>query len=251
MLGAGAQTGRVRLTSGLDVGDLYVNRGDLVHAESDGAIGDAAFARLLSWPSGSFAFEPGITPIDRTIEKTLEVLVAESIRMVQEREAIRRVIPSTDAIPRLVRNLATESVTVDASDWRILSRMDGRTSIAVIADELGVEEADLVRQLVRLKGAGLFELEIVEQQRKEATAQRQLAGPQFFQALTSAVADAMGPLAEVIIDDAVEEMGCTRATLPREAVSHLCERIAAEIRDDEHRVRFQQTILSMLRSRAA
>ncbi len=250
MLGAGAQTGRLRLSSGLDVGDVYVHRGDIVHAESDGAIGDAAFARLLSWATGTFAFEPGITAIDRTIEKPLDVLVAESIRMANEREAIKRVIPSTDAVPRLVRELPVESMTVDAADWRILARMDGRASIAAIADDLGFDEGELVRQLVRLKGAGLFELEIVQSQRKEAP-QRQVAGAQFFQALTTAVADAMGPLAEVIIDDAVEGMGFTRATLPREAVSHLCERIAAEIRDDEHRVRFQQTILSMLRSRAA
>ncbi len=250
MLGAGAQTGRLRLTSGLDVGDVYVQRGDIVHAEHDGTFGDSAFARLLSWPNGTFAFEPGITAMDRTIEKTLDVLVAESVRMASEREAIRRVIPSTDAIPRLARELPMESVTVDAADWRILARMDGRTSIAALATELGFEEGELVRQLVRLKNAGLFELEIVQSQPKEAP-QRQLAGPQFFLALTTAVADAMGPLAEVIVDDAVEGMGFTRPTLPREAVSHLCERIAAEIRDDEHRVRFQQTILSMLRSRAA
>jgi hypothetical protein len=146
--------------------------------------------------------------------------------------------------------LPTESLTVDAADWRVLARMDGRTSIAALAANLDYEEGELVRQLVRLKNAGLFELEIVQSQPREAP-QRQLAGPQFFQALTSAVADAMGPLAEVIVDDAVEAMGFTRATLPREAVSHLCERIAGEIRDDGHRVRFQQRILSMLRSRAA
>jgi hypothetical protein len=251
MLGAGAQTGRLRLTAGLDSGDVYVQRGDIVHAESDGSVGDAAFARFLAWTNGSFAFEPGITAIDRTIEKPLDVLVAESLRMAQEREAMRRVIPSTDAVPHLVRELPVEALTIDARDWRILARMDGRVSIAAIADDLGIEEGDLVRQLVRLKGSGLFELEIVQAQHREPPQQRQTAGPQFFLALTTAVADAMGPLAEVIIDDAVEGMGFTRATLPREAVSNLCERIAGEIRDDEHRVRFQQTILSMLRSRAA
>jgi hypothetical protein len=253
MLGAGAQTGRLRLTSGLDVGDAYVDRGDIVHAETDGTMGEAAFSRLLSWPNGTFMFEPGITSLDRTIEKSLDVLMAESARAASEREAIRRIIPSTDAIPRLVRELPNPPITIDAGDWRILSRMDGATSIAAMGFDLGMEEPDLIRQLIRLKNAGLFELEIVQAapQQKEAPQQRQLAGPQFFQALTTAVADAMGPLAEVIVDDAVEGMGFTRATLPREAVSTLCERIAAEIRDDAHRVRFQQTMLSMLRSRAA
>lgn len=252
MLGAGAQTGRLRLTSGLDVGDVFVDRGDIVHAESDGTMGDSAFGRLLTWPNGTFMFEPGITSIDRTIEKPLDVLMAESAKAASEREAIRRVIPSTDAIPRLVRELPMDAITVEAGDWRILARMDGRTSIANLAFELGFEEPEMVRHLVRLKNAGLFELEIVQSAAPaREPAQRQLAGPQFFQALIGAVADAMGPLAEVIVDDAVEGMGFTRATLPRDAVSSLCERIAAEIRDDTHRIRFQQTILSMLRSRAA
>jgi hypothetical protein len=253
MLGAGAQTGRLRLTSGLDVGDAYVDRGDIVHAETDGTMGEAAFGRLLSWPNGTFMFEPGITSLDRTIEKSLDVLMAESAKAASEREAIRRIIPSTDAIPRLVRELPMPSITIEGTDWRILARMDGHTSIAAMAFDLGYEEPEMVRQLIRLKNAGLFELEIVQAAAAppKEPPQRQTAGPQFFQALTGAVADAMGPLAEVIVDDAVEGMGFTRATLPREAVSALCERIAAEIRDDSHRVRFQQTMLSLLRSRAA
>lgn len=252
MLGAGAQTGRLRLTSGLDVGDIFIDRGDIAHAETDGTIGDEAFARLLSWPDGNFMFEPGIASIDRSIEKPLDLLMAESARAASEREAIRRVIPSTDAIPRLVPELPLPSMTIEAADWRILALMDGRTSIANLAFELGFEEPVLVRHLVRLKNAGLFELEIVQSapQPREAP-QRHMAGAPFFQALTAAVADAMGPLAEVIVDDAVEGMGFTRAGFPREAVSALCERIAGEIRDDAHRVRFQQTMLSMLRSRAA
>lgn len=250
MLGAGAQTGRLRLSSGLDSGDVFVQQGDIVHAETDGTMGDAAFAQLVTWPNGTFRFEPGITAIDRTIEKPLDVLMAESLRAASEREAIRRIIPSTDAVPRLRRELPGPSITIDAADWAVLSLMNGRMSIAAIANELLMDETSLVKHMVRLKNAGLFDLEIV-QQAPQAPPQRQVAGPQFFQALTAAVADAMGPLAEVIVDDSVEAMGFTRTNFPREAVSSLCERIAVEIKDDRHRIRFQQTILSMLRNRAA
>jgi len=49
----------------------------------------------------------------------------------------------------------------------------------------------------------------------------------------------------------VEDLGFTRATLPRDAVASLAERVSAEIRDPEKRVRFQQTMLAMLRQQAA
>ena len=251
MLGAGAQTGRLRLSSGLDSGDVFVQQGDIVHAESDGLAGEAAFARLAGWQAGSFRFEPGISAMDRTVDKSLEVLMAESAKAASEREAIRRVIPSTDAVPRLAAELPGPSVTIDAADWAVLAMMDGRTSIHAIAAGLLVDEPTLVKRLVRLKGAGLFELEIVQAPAQAPPPQRHIAGPQFFQLLTATVAEAMGPLAEVIVDDTVEAMGFTRANFPRDSVSGLCERIAAEIRDDAHRVRFQQTILSLLRSRAA
>ena len=78
-----------------------------------------------------------------------------------------------------------------------------------------------------------------------------LAGPQFFTFLTTAVAAAMGPLAEIVIDDALDAMSITRATLPRDAVPVLAERISADIRDDDKRVRFQQTMLAAIRGQAA
>jgi len=249
MLGAGSQTGRLRLTSGLDVGDLYVQRGTVVHAETDGVWGEGAFSRIVSWPNGNFRFEPGLTAPDQTIEKPFEQLMAESERVISERETIRRVIPSIEALPRWVRELPGSEVTIPASDWRLMALLDGRTSIAEIGRQLGLDDATLIKQMYRLKLGGLIELEMP--QGRAAQPQRVLAGPAFFHALTVAVADAIGPLAELIVDDCVDAMGFTRNTFPREAVSALAERIAAEIRDDHQRVRFQQTMLSMLRGMAA
>jgi len=61
----------------------------------------------------------------------------------------------------------------------------------------------------------------------------------------------MGPLAEIVIDDCIDAMGLARETMPREMTSTLVERISSEIRDVEKRVRFQQTMLGILRSQAA
>ena len=58
MLAAGGQTGRLELTSGLDQGDIYLVKGEIVHADCDLQVGDVAFAKLVSWPNGQFRFEP-------------------------------------------------------------------------------------------------------------------------------------------------------------------------------------------------
>ncbi len=248
MLGAGGQTGRLELTSGLDTGDVFLVAGAVVHAESGPEWGEQALFRLFGWPNGHFRFEPGVPPPDRTIERSLDLLLAESARAAGEREAIRRVIPSMDTLPRLVRKAPGPSVTIEAADWEVLALINGEATAGAIAAELGIDDFEAVRRLYRLRLSGLIDL--ASPQAAPAPV-RQLAGPGFFQALTTAVAAALGPLAEIIIDDAVEDLGFTRATLPRDAVASLAERISAEIRDPEKRVRFQQTMLAMLRQQAA
>jgi hypothetical protein len=249
MLAAGSQTGRLRLMAGTESCDLYVQQGLVVHAETEDVWGEPAFIKIMSWTNANFRFEPGMMAPDQTIEKSFEQLHAESERIVSERETVRRVIPSLEALPRLVRELPAPEVTIQPADWRVIALMDGRTSIAGIGRELGMDDISLVKQMYRLKTGGLIDLEVPQQ--RAAPSQRVLAGPAFFHTLTAAVADAIGPLAEVIVDDCVEVMGFTRNTFPRDGVSVLAERIAAEIRDDQQRVRFQQRILSMLRQMAA
>ena len=117
-------------------------------------------------------------------------------------------------------------------------------SAAELARAAGAEDIEFAKLLYRLKLQGLVELAMVQ---PSAPVQKARAGPQFFHALTTAVAGALGPLAEIIIDDAVEDLGFTRATFPREAVAALAERISSEIREPDKRVRFQQTMLQMLR----
>jgi hypothetical protein len=245
MLAAGGQSGHLGLSSGLDHGDLFLLQGELVHAESDIHVGEAAFARLVAWPSGQFRFEPQVLAPEKTIEKPLERLLAESARAASERDAIRKVVPNMDVVPRLVRKAPGPSVTIEAVDWEILAILDGQSTAAELARERKADELDFARALYRLKLLGLVELAAPQ---AAVPAQRALAGPGFFALLTTAVAGALGPLAEIIVDDAVEELGFTRATFPRDGVAALAERVSGEIREPEKRVRFQQTMLQLLGS---
>ncbi|MGE3073230.1 MAG: DUF4388 domain-containing protein [Dehalococcoidia bacterium] len=244
MLAAGGQSGHLELSSGLDHGDLYLVQGELVHAECEMIVGEAAFGKLASWPNGQFRFEPQVPPPGRSIEKTLDKLLADSARAASEREMVRRVVPNMNVTPYLARKAPGPTVTIAAADWEIVALVDGKRTADEIAHECLIEDIDLAKTLYRLKLDGILELSAAQVAAAPAKA---LAGPGFFKALTTAVAAAMGPLAEIIIDDAVDDLGFTRENFPREGVASLAERISGEIREPEKRVRFQQTMLQMLR----
>jgi len=248
MLAAGAQSGRLELSSGLDLGDLYLHRGQVVHAEAAGDWGEPAFARLVTWPNGQFRFIPGEEPPERTIAKPLDQLLAEAARVASEREAIRRVVPSMDIVPRLARKAPRPQLTIDAADWELIALLDGSRTAASLAAELGIDDFEAMRRIYRLKLAGLVEFEKPPQL---APAARALAGPAFFQALHTAVAAAVGPLAEIIIDDCLDAIGHTRQDFPRDGIARLAEAISNEITDPEKRVKFQQTMLALIRGQQA
>ncbi len=244
MLAAGGQSGHLELSSGLDQGDLYLVQGVLVHAESEMIVGESAFARLVAWPNGHFRFEPQVPPPGRSIEKSLDTLLADSAKAASEREIVRRVVPNMNVTPYLSRKAPGSTVTIAAADWELIALIDGRRTADELAHECLIEDIEIAKTLYRLKLAGLVELSAAQ---VVAPQPKALAGPAFFKALTTAVAGALGPLAEIIIDDAVEDLGFTRDTFPREGVASLAERISGEIREPDKRVRFQQTMLQMLR----
>lgn len=249
MLGAGGQTGRLELSSGFDQGDIYLSAGALVHAETGGEWGEPAFQRFVSWHGGQFRFEPGAVAPEATIERPLDELLASAEVAAKEREAIQRVVPSLDVVARMARVAPGPTVTVSADDWGLLAALDGVLPASEVASALSLDGPEAATRLYRLKLAGLIEFAALAQ--PAPVVARALAGPAFFKVLTPAVAQAVGPLAELIIDDAVEDMGFSRDTLPRDAIPALAERISGEIPDTGKRVRFQQTMLAMIRRPAA
>jgi hypothetical protein len=244
MLGAGGQSGRLELSSNAGRGDVYLRKGAIVHAAAGLKTGEAALSELLAWPGGAFRFQPQVLSPESTIDKPLDQLLSDSARDATEREALHRVIPSADSVPRLSQEAPAHGIMLQPHEWQIIARINSHDSISEIAGNLRTEELILMQSLVPLVNAGLVLLDSVV----KAAPIRQTVGPHFWATLTTAVANAMGPLAEIIIDDAIADMNTTRDTFPREQVSALAERISAEIRDIDKRVAFQQTILGLLRS---
>lgn len=74
-----------------------------------------------------------------------------------------------------------------------------------------------------------------------------LVSQQFFRELARASAAALGPLASVIVEDAVEAHGATIDAFPRSRAGYLVEAIAREIKDDRRRAEFQAHMLRLLR----
>ena len=74
----------LRLTRGSLVAKIWIQEGELTDAETDGAIGESAFRRLLGWKSGTFENLPAEPSRERTIFKPINALLLESAQVMDE-----------------------------------------------------------------------------------------------------------------------------------------------------------------------
>jgi DNA-binding NarL/FixJ family response regulator len=74
----------LRITRGPLVAKLWIQEGELIDAETEGARGEMAFLRLLAWKSGTFENLPPEAGRGRTIHKPINALLLESAQSMDE-----------------------------------------------------------------------------------------------------------------------------------------------------------------------
>jgi len=74
----------MRITRGSLVGKIWIQSGELIDAEADGARGEAAFRRILEWKSGTFENLPPEPDRERTIHKPVNALLLETAQAMDE-----------------------------------------------------------------------------------------------------------------------------------------------------------------------
>ncbi|MGP8054330.1 MAG: response regulator [Limisphaerales bacterium] len=74
----------LRITRGSLVAKLWIQDGELIDAETEGARGEAAFLRILAWKSGTFENLPAEPGRERTILKPVNALLLESAQAIDE-----------------------------------------------------------------------------------------------------------------------------------------------------------------------
>ncbi len=65
-------------------GQLYFQKGEIVHAEQGVLSGEDAAYEILQWPGGSFTLQPNVTTIGRTIRTPIGYLLLEAHRRMDE-----------------------------------------------------------------------------------------------------------------------------------------------------------------------
>lgn len=120
---------------------------------------------LFGWPEGEFRFEQNQRPDpDAPIIPTpisVDHLIMEGVRRIDEWGRIKDRIPSTNLVMRFVDQPGerAKGVKLAAEEWRVFARINGRDTLAEIAKKTKLSEFDVCRVVYGFLTAGLVEVQ--------------------------------------------------------------------------------------------
>jgi hypothetical protein len=120
---------------------------------------------LMRWPDGAFEFDmlPDVVDEDIGLSVSIENIVMEGSRRLEEWERLKTKVPSMD----MVFCMATSpgeggfEISLKPSEWNLLLLVDGRRSVADLARATGQTDFEVARVAYGLFSAGL--LDVVEE----------------------------------------------------------------------------------------
>jgi hypothetical protein len=86
----------LQVRAGEHSGAIYVNQGQIVHAEIGGEVGEAAFNKVLALPGGEFELRTWAEPSQKTITGSWEFLLMEAARTRDETSIISAATRDTE-----------------------------------------------------------------------------------------------------------------------------------------------------------
>jgi hypothetical protein len=130
-----------------------------------------------------------------------------------------------------------QSVSLNADMIRLLLVIDESKSLYQISAEAEMDAVTFKKTLAGLLAQGLIEAV----QRTVPPLDRS-----FLNAMRSNLTRVIGPVAEILMEEVLVEMGLDAARIPVEQAAEIINRIALEIPDDAGRIQFKKSMIPIL-----
>ncbi len=234
------KTGRVYI-KGKEDGEIFVERGDIIHARTHHFTGENGFFTIMGLKAGRITFEPELFPKEKTIPITTEQLLLNWSSRKQEFEKMKEVIPSANSIFRLSLQKDGKEKNISADQWNVVVLSNGTKTLSEIAKSLEWDEYKTLKTVYQL-----FQMGLLERAEDRISVKKKSVREDFFTILDMELKKAMGPVAPFIIDDKLVEFGESKESFPQERALPFVEALSEEIPNRSKRNEFLKMSMKLL-----
>lgn len=240
-----SRTGKLSLQCNDETADIYFLQGAIIHAKCASVSGEEAVYTILSWNEGTFTFHPNISVKNGTITTPSEEILRRATIVETEWEGVRQTIPNTNLVFKMSSGTPRE-ISLNATEWNILRHVNGIDSVREISKKMELGLLDVAKALCKLVAAGIIDMVGESVTREER--RRMGVDPMLFDMIEKEMARYIGPLAPIVLDDHISEMGERRDAFPKDKLPELAELLSGEITDPRKVIEFQKNMLDIIKN---
>ncbi len=222
-------------------GYVFFEAGEILHlslgqAEQSGVITDtAALAVLLGWQEGRFEFRHGVPSPVRSMSSSLSQALLEASTRKDELMRDGNAILFADSILQ-ARLGKDSSVNVSIRGLKVLKHFDGHKTLADLARLLDMPIAEVILAAQELHRQELVELQAVD------------VPGSFMQDLRRHLTQRLGPIANVIFDETLDNLGISSGKLPTRLLKKFLGQLKAQLSQTEWQQHFDTFTTSLCRA---
>ena len=138
---------------------------------------------------------------------------------------------------RKVIRTDNDEISLDADMIRLLIAIDENKSLNQIAEEVDMSGSEFKSALSKLLKQGLIE---------PVQKKLMVLDKSFLEMLRVNLSKAIGPIAEILIEDVAEEMQLEPSAIPINQAAELITQLSLEVPDEENQIQFKKSMIAIL-----
>lgn len=212
-------------------GSVFFNKGAVVHIKLGAQQDVPALAALLSWPQGRFAFRKATALSERTVNSPLDKLLLEAAHLADthKRSGGRLFSEHTVFVANSVPNQQRVAMTVLAV--QLLRQIDGVHTLGEVAQRMNLAFDKVLIAAEELYGQAVIQPVAVAP-----------VHPGFIPDLTKLIVNIMGPMGEIVVEDALYDLQLSSEDLPRSRVNDLLGELRAQFKREDWQQLFEAQV---------
>jgi hypothetical protein len=234
------RTGKILIRKETRAGEVFLVNGKITHAQFGPCTGLPALCLILAWERGAFQF----TPREITDFRTIETGTDDVLSLLSERErewkALNEQTPlNLDTVLTLLPQ-DSGSIRFNKEEWDLLAQIDGKKSLRQISDEMFLAPLDVFKSIKRFREAGLIGEGV------SVGVEGAVLGKEFFVAIERELHMAIGPMAPIVLEEALAALKETTTSFTANKIELLLGRLSDAITDEKQQSQFQGAVRLLL-----
>ena len=146
---------------------------------------------------------------------------------------------STMVFKRLLRDDLGD-FSLDQKMLTVFMELDGQKNLGAVARRAGLNMSSM-REVI----SKLLQLELIEKVEEKIS----FLDNDFIEFLLGQFSLAVGPIAQVLVEDEIQDLGFTVSQFPAQRVAELVDRLSREIRRDNKKSDFKRNMINKIREK--